>query len=177
MASKLILPCFTILLGQLGLIQGQGEGLLQPDEFPPTCAGCYCVPEEDSECPVDSMPEISFAFTEQLKSMVWTNPIQINCNPYLYNESKSCTLTDEEGNPVEEGLNSSAFSYCGIMYHDGTDINQTSSSEVSRTATTANQCKTSYTTKSFATREELEEEGYVVTHYGGTRLELAEDGK
>lgn len=134
------------------------NAFLDTDVFPPTCEGCYCIPDEnDSTCP-SPMPPIKFNFTEQLKDMKWKNPILLQCNPYSAvdqdpnpdPEADICTLTDSEGNYVEEDLGPDAV--CGILY-DETDIG-------------ANNCARSYTTKSFANRQELETEGYTVTHIG-----------
>lgn len=133
--------------------------LSPPGEFPPTCDGCFCVIDDDATaesrsgsvgtCP--PLPVTEFNFTEQLKAMTWKNPIHLGCNPYPYAAEEGCTLTDSEGNAIEDDFGPDAV--CGILY-DESDIEGT--------------CMMSYTTQSFASRQEMNAAGYTITHTGGT---------
>jgi len=126
------------------------HAILDADIFPPTCGGCYCVLDDNTKngsCRSPT-PRTEFNFTEQLKQMVWKNPIQLECNPYLPDSGEDCTLTDFAGNNVEVDLGEDAV--CGIQY-DETQIKN-------------NNCFRSYVTQSFANRQQAETAGFFVTH-------------
>lgn len=128
---------------------------MQSEQYPPSCSGCFCVPDKGQACPSADMPQTSFRFTDKLRNMTWDNPVELNCNPY---EEDNCTLTDSEGNAVgSEIVPSGAF--CGVRFDGNINVNGELVSESG--------CVTSYSTKTFTTRQELESEGYNVTHLGG----------
>ena len=153
---SLVMMALWLLLNP---VEGQHLAL---DTFPPTCDGCFCVPDSTTDggvCP-SKKPETIFNFTAQLKSMRWKNPILLDCNAEAYTaaNSESCRLTDARGrSAMESGDLWGPDAVCGIKY-DMEDIK-------------ANNCIRSYETKTFASRQELEAEGsYSVTHLGGRNI-------
>lgn len=146
---------FRVTFLLLLLAHQYAEAFLDVDVFPPTCDGCYCIPDDDnnkngdtSACPSPT-PPVNFSFAEQLKDMVWKNPIQLECNPYLStSEDEDCSLTDRSGNKMDRAWGPDAV--CGIQY-DTSQIRN-------------NQCFRSYSTQSFANKQTCEDAGYTVTH-------------
>ena len=146
---------FLLLLA----LQEHVEAFLDVDVFPPTCDGCYCIPDNNGNnksddtaaCP-SSTPQTHFSFAEQLKDMVWKNPIHLECNPYLSSEENGeCALTDRSGNKiVDQSKDWGPDAVCGIQY-DTSQIRN-------------NQCFRSYSTQSFANQQACQDAGYTVTH-------------
>ncbi|CAB9518186.1 expressed unknown protein [Seminavis robusta] len=124
-------------------------------QMPPSCDGCVCVTPDDGECPSSTttatLPtRFEPEHISRLKALQWENAIVLDCDPYLDN----CTMTDSvEGSSIE-GVQDNDIAVCGMRYNNVT-LNKTSG------------CSTSYETKTFSSREELDAaEGYFLTHYG-----------
>jgi hypothetical protein len=48
-----------------------------------SCDGCFCIPESGEACPVDRTPPTEFgSLIPVLRSLTWTNPYQLECDPY-----------------------------------------------------------------------------------------------
>jgi hypothetical protein len=62
------------------------------------CDGCWCIPEPGDDCPVDEMPPIDFpaTFLDNLRTIPLTNPITLDCDPYV---DENCNMVP----PLEKG--------------------------------------------------------------------------
>lgn len=114
----------------------------------PTCNGCYCIPDEidgEKKCPKDN-PESHFSGVStnealRFSSQVAVNEFELNCDPF----------TEEwcQTQPPQKLVELGDEAVCGIQYKHSRSV-----------------CPTQYKLVSYASWEEAEEAGAIVTHVG-----------
>jgi len=109
------------------------------------CGDCFCI-NGDEDCPT-TVPATTFTaeYISFLKSLQPTNPYELNCNPY---QDETCETTPSQSNLTALG----DAAVCGIIYETVRVENE--------------QCPTEYTMESFASLQDLETAGAVLTHHG-----------
>lgn len=65
---------------EAGFLRGRELG--ETDEFA-TCNGCFCVPDEGSNCPIEARPNTDWSsLIPTLRSFELSNPPSLDCDPY-----------------------------------------------------------------------------------------------
>jgi len=107
------------------------------------CGTCECIVTDGDSCPSDVPPkEFTPEYEEFLKSLEVLNPYELYCNPY---QDDDCETTPPQPSDLMALGDTAA---CGLVY------------EID------NNCPTKYNLVSYASVDELESDGAVLTHHG-----------
>jgi len=123
------------------------------------CGDCHCIVANNGDdndgpsCPSEAPPtEFRADYVAFLKSLQVTNPYELSCNPY---QDDACETTPPQQSNLTALGDAAA---CGVVYEKG---GLSSSDDDDH-----QQCPTRYRLVSYASVEELEKDGAVLTHHG-----------
>jgi hypothetical protein len=79
-----------------------------------TCGGCYCIPGNNATCPSELRPNNTYSVEslKVLRSLRWTNPLSLSCNPYT---NTTCNTNEYPLTTVQPGID-----YCCVIDFDTT---------------------------------------------------------
>ena len=123
------------------------------------CGDCHCIVVNDGDdndepsCPAEAPPtEFRADYVAFLQSLQVTNPYELSCNPY---QDDACETTPPQSNLTALG----DAAACGVVY----DLVEGPSGDDDDDQ---HECPTRYRLVSYASVEELEKDGAVLTHHG-----------
>jgi hypothetical protein len=63
------------------------------------CDGCWCIPEEGSDCPIDNMPPIEFSeeLIANLRAISFDNPYSMTCDPFTQEDCMPTPALEQGG--------------------------------------------------------------------------------
>jgi hypothetical protein len=133
-----------------------------------TCGGCYCIAKDTNKttnssattadtCPTESQPTIAYSseWIEQLRTLHWTNPLTLSCDPYT---NSSCNTNEYPLPIVQPG-----FEYNCVVDFTNKDSETTFTSSSPSTISSYG----SYRTRTFqGSVHKAQQRGLYVTHTG-----------
>jgi len=111
------------------------------------CGDCHCITGDEETCPTEAPPtEFRADYVAFLQSLEVTNPFELSCDPYQ--DDDTCETTPPQSNLTALG----DAAACGVIYE--------------MEGLSDDQCPTRYSLVSYASVDDLEAEGAVLTHHG-----------